>query len=231
MAQGFKGAIVGAVTKDGGKVTVQVVFIDADSARVALLPPTYFQAALLDIGIESLKARARLEALASATDGAALTDANPAELLIAGARAGAIAQVTRTRRRHSSPKVGVPSVSANAVRPTPRALAATVVEMAIDRTTRTPTIEGSSSGCSGSRVASTPTAFATRNATMAVAPEVARTTSGSSSAITANVTSAAIPARMNDKGAPVIASAASAAMANAPPTTKGVKMRPASVAK
>ena len=42
MAQGLKGAIVGAVTKDGGKVTVQVVFIDADSARVALLPPTYF---------------------------------------------------------------------------------------------------------------------------------------------------------------------------------------------
>ena len=95
MAQGFKGAIVGAVTKDGGKVTVQVVFIDADSARVALLPPTYFQAALLDIDIESLKARARLEALASATDGTALTDANPAELLIEGARAGAGVQLSQ----------------------------------------------------------------------------------------------------------------------------------------
>ncbi len=93
-AQGLKGALVGAVTKDGGKVMVQLVFVDAATGKVGLLPPTTFQAALLDIGIESLKARARLEQLAAATDVAAFTAADADEPLIAGARAGAGVQVS-----------------------------------------------------------------------------------------------------------------------------------------
>ena len=92
-AQGLKAAVVGAVTKDGGKVLVQLVYVDAASGKVALLPPTTFQAALLDIGIESLKARARLEQLA-AGDVSAYVDADADEPLIAGARAGAGVQVS-----------------------------------------------------------------------------------------------------------------------------------------
>ncbi|MDP2342464.1 MAG: PEGA domain-containing protein [Deltaproteobacteria bacterium] len=88
-AQGIKGAVVGAITKDGGKVMVQLVFVDAATGKVALLPPTTFQAALLDIGIESLKARARLEELASTTDVALFVAADADEPLIAGANAGA----------------------------------------------------------------------------------------------------------------------------------------------
>ena len=99
-AQGLKGAVVGAVHKDGGKVMVQLVYVDAATAKVGLLPPTTFQAALLDIGIESLKARARLEELAAATDPASFGDVDDEEPLIAGANAGAGVQVSELAVRY-----------------------------------------------------------------------------------------------------------------------------------
>lgn len=92
-AQSLKGAIVGVASKDGGKVPTQLVYVDAASGNVAILPQVTFQAALLDIGIESLKARARLEEVAGA-DKPELAAADADEALIEGARAGAGVQVS-----------------------------------------------------------------------------------------------------------------------------------------
>ncbi len=92
-AQGLKGAVVGAAEKTGGKVLVQLVYVDAASGQVALLPQVTIQAALLDVGIESLKARTRLNELASA-EKPELAAADGDEPLIEGARAGAGVQVT-----------------------------------------------------------------------------------------------------------------------------------------
>ncbi len=92
-AQNLKGALVGVASKDGGRVPTQFVYVDAASGDVALLPPVTFQAALLDIGIESLKARARLEEIVG-SDKPELAAADADEALIEGARAGAGVQVT-----------------------------------------------------------------------------------------------------------------------------------------
>jgi hypothetical protein len=91
--QNLKGAIVGVASKDGGKVPTAFVYVDAASGNVALLPPTEFQAALLDVGIEALKARARLEELASA-EKPELAAADGDEALIEGAKAGAAVEVS-----------------------------------------------------------------------------------------------------------------------------------------
>lgn len=92
-AQNLKGVVLGVASKDGGKVPTQLIYVDAKSGKVALLPPTNFQAALLDIGIESLKARSRLEELV-ADDKAELAEADGSEALIEGARAGEGVTVT-----------------------------------------------------------------------------------------------------------------------------------------
>jgi hypothetical protein len=67
---------------------VQLLYVDAASGKVATLSQMKLQGDLLDIGIESLKARARVEELA-AEEAPTLADADPAEALIEGARAGA----------------------------------------------------------------------------------------------------------------------------------------------
>ncbi len=87
-AANVKGGLAGVVSKASGRVIVQLIYVDAASGKVAVLPQMKLQGDLLDIGIESLKARARIEALvAEAKPSLALADAET--LLIEGARAGA----------------------------------------------------------------------------------------------------------------------------------------------
>jgi tetratricopeptide (TPR) repeat protein len=58
--QALKGGLVGVVAKEGGRALVQLVYVDAASGKVAQLPATGFSPSLLDVGIEALKARARI---------------------------------------------------------------------------------------------------------------------------------------------------------------------------
>ena len=87
-AQGYKGAIVGTLAKQSSRTAVQLVYVDAASGRVAILPPMKLSGGLLDVGIESLDARARIEELAGAA-APALREADKSEVLIEGANAGA----------------------------------------------------------------------------------------------------------------------------------------------
>ncbi len=87
-AANVKGGVVGVVSKASGRVVVQLLYVDAASGKVATLSQMKLQGDLLDIGIESLKARARIEEVA-AEAAPTLADADPAEALIEGARAGA----------------------------------------------------------------------------------------------------------------------------------------------
>lgn len=87
-AANVKGGVVGVVSKASGRVVVQLLYVDAASGKVATLSQMKLQGDLLDIGIESLKARARVEELA-AEEAPTLAEADPAEALIEGARAGA----------------------------------------------------------------------------------------------------------------------------------------------
>jgi hypothetical protein len=85
--RGLKAGIVGVVTKDAGRAIVQLLYVDAASGKVAQLPQTAFSPSLLDVGIEALKARARMDELAS-SDEPGLADADESESLVDGARAG-----------------------------------------------------------------------------------------------------------------------------------------------
>lgn len=86
-AQGIAGGIVGVLSKSANRVNVQLVYVDAKSKRVAILPGMKLQGDLLDIGIEVLKARARVEELAAAA-APELAEADETEALIEGANAG-----------------------------------------------------------------------------------------------------------------------------------------------
>jgi hypothetical protein len=86
--RGLKAGIVGVVGKEAGRAVVQLLYVDAASGKVAQLPQTAFSPSLLDVGIEALKARARMDELASA-DEPGLAEADETESLIDGARAGA----------------------------------------------------------------------------------------------------------------------------------------------
>ncbi len=86
-AAGLKGAIVGVMSKASSRMVAQLVYVDAASKGVAILPQVKLQADLLDVAIETLKARARIEELAgSATP--AVAEADKSEALIEGAAAG-----------------------------------------------------------------------------------------------------------------------------------------------
>ena len=87
-----KGGLVGVVSKANNRVVVQLVYVDAVSGNVSVLPQMKLQGDLLDIGIESLKARAAVEELAAAAK--PVVAAAGAALLIDGARAGAGVSLT-----------------------------------------------------------------------------------------------------------------------------------------
>jgi tetratricopeptide (TPR) repeat protein len=98
--QSLKAGLVGVVTKDAGRALVQLVYVDAASGKVAQLPTTGFSPSLLDVGIEALKARARMEELAAA-DAPALADADAEEALVEGARAGAAVTVAEVEFKYN----------------------------------------------------------------------------------------------------------------------------------
>jgi hypothetical protein len=98
--QGFKGGVVGVVSRDGGGALVQLVYVDAASGKVALLPQTKFSPSLLDVSIEALKARSRMDELAGG-DGEGLDDADADETLIEGARAGAAVTVAEVEFKYN----------------------------------------------------------------------------------------------------------------------------------
>jgi hypothetical protein len=98
--QGMKAALLGVVAKVDGRALVQLVYVDAASGKIAQLPPTTFSPSLLDVGIEALKARARMDELAEAEE-AALADADETESLIEGARAGAAVTVAEVEFKYN----------------------------------------------------------------------------------------------------------------------------------
>jgi hypothetical protein len=105
-AQGLKGAVVGVVSKAGGtRVATQLLYVDAGGRGVATLPDFKLQGDLLDIGIEVLKARARVEALAGA-ESPELAAADEAEALIEGANAGAAVTLAEVNLRFEVKKSG-----------------------------------------------------------------------------------------------------------------------------
>jgi hypothetical protein len=98
--QELKAGVVGVVSKDGGRAVVQLVYVDAASGKTALLPATAFSPSLLDVGIEALKSRGRMEELATA-DAPAVQDADEEEALIEGARAGAAVTVAEVALKYN----------------------------------------------------------------------------------------------------------------------------------
>jgi hypothetical protein len=96
----LKAGIVGVVTKDAGRAVVQLIYVDANTGKVAQLPPTTFSPSLLDVGIEALKARARMDELASA-DEPGLAEADETESLLEGARAGAAVTTAEVEFKYS----------------------------------------------------------------------------------------------------------------------------------
>jgi hypothetical protein len=111
--QSLKAGLVGVVTKDAGRAMVQLIYVDAASGKVAQLPPTAFSPSLLDVGIEALKARARMEELAGA-DAPALGDADEEDPLVEGARAGAAVTVAEVDLKYNV-KVSKDAPAARAV--------------------------------------------------------------------------------------------------------------------
>lgn len=97
-AANLKAGLVGVVSKAAGRVVVQLVYVDAATGNVDVLPQMKLQGDLLDIGIESLKTRARTEQLAAEAK-PTLVAANPETLLIDGARAGAGVSVSEVAAR------------------------------------------------------------------------------------------------------------------------------------
>jgi hypothetical protein len=104
-AQGLKGAVVGVVSKAGGtRVATQLLYVDAGGRGTATLPDFKLQGDLLDIGIEVLKARARIEELAGA-ESPELAAADESEALIEGANAGAAVTLAEVSLRFEVKKV------------------------------------------------------------------------------------------------------------------------------
>jgi len=105
-AQGLKGAVVGVVSKAGGtRVATQLLYVDAAGRGTATLPDFKLQGDLLDIGIEVLKARARIEELAGA-ETPELAAADESEALIEGANAGAAVTLAEVGLRFEVKKSG-----------------------------------------------------------------------------------------------------------------------------
>jgi hypothetical protein len=105
-SQGFAGAVVGVVSKAGGtRVATQLVYVDAKGRGVATLPDFKLQGDLLDIGIEVLKARARIEALAG-DDAPEFAAVDETEALIEGANAGAAVTLAEVNVRFDVKKTG-----------------------------------------------------------------------------------------------------------------------------
>jgi hypothetical protein len=98
--QGLKAGLVGVVGKDAGRAVVQLIYIDAATGKVAQLPTTTFSPSLLDVGIEALKARTRMDELVG-SDEPALADADESEALIEGARAGAAVTVAEVEFKYN----------------------------------------------------------------------------------------------------------------------------------
>jgi hypothetical protein len=97
-AAASKGGVVGVVAKQQNKLKIQLVYVDAASKKVAVLPAINTQVDLLDVGIEALKARGRVEELAAA-EAPAFADADENEALIEGANAGAGVQLAEVQQR------------------------------------------------------------------------------------------------------------------------------------
>jgi hypothetical protein len=88
-AQGLRAAVVGVVSKTMTSVPVQLVLIDAGSGNMARLPTVTYQGDLLDLSIETLKAREGVEGLlGDKAEPKAFTNA-PLATLLEGAKAGA----------------------------------------------------------------------------------------------------------------------------------------------
>ena len=98
-AAGLKGAVVGAAAKMSGKVALQLIYVDAATAKTILLPEATFQIGLLDLSIEVLPPREKLEAALVASK-PELVAADQAIALVEGARAGATAEVTEMKVRY-----------------------------------------------------------------------------------------------------------------------------------
>lgn len=100
-AAGHKGAVVGVVSKTATSVLLQLVLVDATSGGFTRLPQVTYQAGLLDISIETLKAREPIEDLYTAEkpDPAAFGAAALATLL-EGAKAGAAVETTTVALRY-----------------------------------------------------------------------------------------------------------------------------------
>jgi hypothetical protein len=98
---GMKGALVGVLARNGGAVPVQLLYVDAGGAGVSKLPAITFQSDLLDISIESLKARERAEELAQ-LEGKKPAGAFVAALDVAldGAKAGDALKVAEMKMRY-----------------------------------------------------------------------------------------------------------------------------------
>jgi hypothetical protein len=105
-AQGLAGAVVGVLSKAGGtRVATQLVYVDAKGRGAATLPDFKLQGDLLDIGIEVLKARARVEELAGA-ETPELAAADESEALIEGANAGSAVTLAEVNLRFEVKKSG-----------------------------------------------------------------------------------------------------------------------------
>lgn len=100
-AAGHKGAVVGVVSKTATSVLVQLVLVDATSVGFTRLPQVTYQAGLLDISIETLKAREPIEDLYTADkpDPAAF-GAAPLATLLEGAKAGAAVETATVALRY-----------------------------------------------------------------------------------------------------------------------------------
>jgi hypothetical protein len=114
-ATGFKGAIVGVLSKSQSRLVAQLVYVDAASKGVAILPEVKLQADLLDVAIESLKARARIEELAGAA-APAVAEADGSEVLIEGANAGTGITMAEVTMRFEVRKTGNLAVASRDVR-------------------------------------------------------------------------------------------------------------------
>lgn len=100
-AAGHKAAVVGVVSKTSTSVMVQLALVDAGSGGFTRLPPVTYQGDLLDISIETLKAREPIEAIYTAEkpDPSAFGSA-PLATLLEGAKAGSAVETATVALRY-----------------------------------------------------------------------------------------------------------------------------------
>lgn len=99
-AAGLKGALVGVLTKGATSITVQLVLVDAATAKLAKLSTVTFQADLLDVSIETLKARESVEELYAADSPPGSFASSPIDVLIDGATTAASAEMRTVTMRY-----------------------------------------------------------------------------------------------------------------------------------